>query len=171
VALGYGVANFHRQFEQMARAAEQALHHSRLAGQRVSHLFWLDLALVVGPRRADEALDLLDRLMPADPPTELQFARAWLLAMLGRFDEAWPIAREAHERARDLNGLEGVPEFAEIATLAGNHELAAEHLRLFCDYLEKRGQPGNLSYYLPRLGRSLCALGRIPRLTVGAAGP
>ena len=38
-ALGYGVANFRGRFEDYAHAAEQALRHARLAGQRNSHSF------------------------------------------------------------------------------------------------------------------------------------
>ena len=44
-ALGHGVANFRVHSEDYAHAAEQALRHARLAGQRNSHLFSLDDAL------------------------------------------------------------------------------------------------------------------------------
>ena len=58
------------------------------------------LALVVGPRPADKALRTLDAALPENPHPPDQLLRAVLLAMLGRFDEAWPLAREANDRLR-----------------------------------------------------------------------
>ena len=103
-ALGFGVANFRVRSEDYAHAAEQALRHARLAGQRNSHLFHLDDALIQGPRPADEALRTFDALLPENPHPRLLLSRAWLLSMLARFDEAARIAREAGERWRELTG-------------------------------------------------------------------
>ena len=160
-ALGYGVANHRGYFEDWAHAAEQALHHARLTGQRNSSLFGLEGALAHGPRPADEALRTLDTLLPENPHPRVLLGRAWLLAMLARFDEATRIAREAGERWRELTGDDRV-DFAlgEIATTAGRHEDAAVNLRRYCDLVEARGQRSFLSTYAPMLGRSLCALGR-----------
>jgi class 3 adenylate cyclase len=160
-ALGFGVANHRGYFEDWAHAAEQALRHARLAGQRNSHLFGLEGALAHGPRPADEALRTLDALLPENAHPRLLLARAWLLAMLARFDESARIAREAGERYRELTGDDRV-DFAlgEVATTAGRHEDAAVHLRRYCDLREARGQRSFLSTYAPLLGRSLCALGR-----------
>jgi ATP/maltotriose-dependent transcriptional regulator MalT len=44
--------------------------------------------------------------------------------------------------------------------LAGEHELAAEHLRRACDLMEAQGHLGGLSSFAPMLGRELCVLGR-----------
>ncbi len=160
-ALGHGVANFRVRSEDYAHAAEQALRHARLAGQRNSHLFSLDDALTQGPRPADEALRTLDALLPENPTPRMLLSRAWLLTMLARFDEADEIAREAGERWRELTGDDWVDVFlARLATTAGRHEDAASHLRRFCDLLEARGLRSYLSTYAPLLGRSLCALGR-----------
>jgi class 3 adenylate cyclase/tetratricopeptide (TPR) repeat protein len=159
--LGMGVANVRWRYEEHAHAAEQALHHARLAGQPPSRLFALDMALVYGPRPADEALRALDAVLSdAAPPWPL-LHRAWLLAMLCRFDEAWSVAREPSDRMHELTGSErGEPQLSEIATLAGDHEAAAGYLRTYCDRLQERGERSVLSTYAPRLGRSLCALGR-----------
>jgi len=160
-ALGFGVANFRGRFEDFAQAAEQALRHARLAGQRTSHLFRLDHALTSGPRPADEALRTLDALLPENPHPRLLLERAWLLAMLARFDEAARIAREAGERWRELTGDDWVDVYlGRIAATAGRHEDAAAHLRRFCDLLEARGLRTLLSTYAPLRGRSFCALGR-----------
>ncbi len=160
-AYGYGVANTHGRYGDWARAAEEALRHARLAGQRPGHLFDLDSALVLGPTPADEALDRLDSELPSRPHPAAAGMRPQLLAMLGRFDEAWETARDANVRLRELTGGAEV-EFtlAEIAVLAGDDEAAAEHLRVFCDYLAERGHRALLSTFAPILGRVLCTLGR-----------
>jgi class 3 adenylate cyclase/tetratricopeptide (TPR) repeat protein len=160
-ALGF-VANVHCRYAEWADACEQALRHARLAGQRPTDLFLLPLALVMGPTPADEAARRLDAVLPENPhPYPLLF-RSHLLAMLGRFDEAWPAARAAGERLRELTGGADGGEYtlAEIASLAGDHEAAARHLRGFCDFLQEAGQRGLLSTFAPMLGRALCALGR-----------
>jgi tetratricopeptide (TPR) repeat protein len=86
--------------------------------------------------------------------------------MLGRFDEAWALARPAAERARALGGVhsghagQGEAELGEIAALAGDHATAAGHLRRDCDRYERAGDRAHLSTLAPQLGRALCALGR-----------
>ncbi|HEX9415704.1 MAG TPA: adenylate/guanylate cyclase domain-containing protein [Gaiellaceae bacterium] len=160
-AFAFGVANFRWQYEEQARAAENALRHARLAGLPHSELFTLDMALVYGPRPADEALRTLDAALPESPAPRPLFHRAWLLAMLARFDDAWHVAREAEARARELSGASSAePQLAEIATLAGDHELAASYLQRQCERVERLGERSFLSTYAPRFGRSLCALGR-----------
>jgi tetratricopeptide (TPR) repeat protein len=161
-AIGYGVANLRCQFAEWERAAEQALVHARLSGQRPTHLFSLEVTLVLGPTPASEAIATLDAFLPELPhPYPLLF-RSHLLAMLGRFDEAWPSAREASARLRELTGGADGGEYAlaEIASLAGDQAAAAEHLRGFCAFLEEHGQHGLLSTFAPMLGRALCAVGR-----------
>jgi ATP/maltotriose-dependent transcriptional regulator MalT len=83
-----------------------------------------------------------------------------LLAILGRFGEAWPLAREANDRLRALRGSLEEGWLAEIAMLAGDHEAAVHYLRRSCESLEARGMRNVLSSTAPQLGRALCALGR-----------
>jgi class 3 adenylate cyclase/tetratricopeptide (TPR) repeat protein len=161
-ALGFGVANTHGRYAEWARAAEQALQHARLAGQRPAHLFYLDSALVLGPTPADEALERLDSALAQRPHPAAVVFRPQLLAMLGRFDEAWESARDANVRLCELTGgAEGEFTLAEIALLAGDYAASADHLRTFCDYLEESGQRALLSTFAPALGRALCVLGRL----------
>ena len=162
VALGYGVANARCRFADWAEAAEQALNHARLAGQRPAHLFSLDLSLVLGPTPADEAVRTLDAVLPETPHPQPLLFRAELLAMLGRFDEAWQSALEASERLREVTaGADGGESaLAEIARLSGDYDRAASHLRRFCDFLTAHGQHALLSTFAPMLGRMLCQLGR-----------
>ena len=160
-ALAYGVANWRLRFEDYAHASEQALHHARLAGHRRSHLFRLETALVLGPRPADEALRALDALLPENPHPRLLLCRAWLLTMLARDEEARQVAAEAGARYRELTGDDWVDILlGDIAAAAGDHESAADHHGRFCKLMEARGQRYSLSTYAPRLGRSLCGLGR-----------
>jgi class 3 adenylate cyclase/tetratricopeptide (TPR) repeat protein len=162
VALGYGVANARCRFADWAEAADEALNHARLAGQRPAHLFSLDLSLVLGPTPADEALRTLDAVLPETPHPQPLLFRAELLAMLRRFDEAWQSALEASERLREVTGGAdgGEAALAEIAGLSGDYERAASHLRGFCDFLTAHGQHALLSTFAPKLGRMLCQLGR-----------
>ena len=86
--------------------------------------------------------------------------RSLLLAMLGRFDEAWLTARESSQRAQALTGNSQAQFPAQIATLEGDHAAAVECWRDHCHLLERHGDRATLSTAAPLLGRSLCALGR-----------
>ncbi len=159
-ALGFGVASPRGQNESSAHAAEQAMRHARLAGERRTFLFYLGLALVMGPRPADEALRRIDAVLPEHPYPDDLLMRANLVAMLGRLDEARALARDANQRLQEYRGFGGEHWVAEIDILAGDHEAAAVNLRRFCDVLEAKGRRNFLSLYAPRLGRELYALGR-----------
>ena len=161
-AVGFGVANARGQYAEWARAAEQALVHARLAGQRPTHLYYLDLVLILGPTPADEALETLDALMLEGAHPHPQLLRSVLLAMLGRFDEAGPLAKEASERQRELAPAldDGSYILAEIARFEGDNEAAARHLGAFCDFLSEHGHSSMLSTFAPLYGRWLCATGR-----------
>jgi tetratricopeptide (TPR) repeat protein len=155
------VASLLGRFEKVAHAAEQQIRHARLAGERQTHLFHLASALTQGPRPAEEALRTLEAALPENPQSMPLLYRALLLAMLGRFDEAWALARTAGEQRRELTGSFG-GEFAlaSIAELNGDYEAAAGYLRRVCDRQEAHGLRSLLSGYAPALGRSLCKLGR-----------
>jgi class 3 adenylate cyclase len=160
-ALGFGVANFRGRWDDWAQAAEQALRHTRLAGQPSAPRTGHELAIASGSRPADEALAMLDALLPESPYPAALLVRAWLLGMLGRFEEASLIEREASNRLRELTGVNWVEWLpAEIASLAADHEAAASHLRRLCDLLEEHDQRFYLSSVAPTLGRELCSLGR-----------
>jgi tetratricopeptide (TPR) repeat protein len=162
-ALGLGVANMRGRFEDCARAAERATEEWRLAGVPPTDPGgFLGLALILGPRPAEEALEALDATLPETPHPNPLGGRAWLLGMLGRLDEADAVATHARERAYELTADYGVTDWtsAEIAALAGDHERAAHHLERQCKFLEDAGHQAQLSTFAPRLGLELCELGR-----------
>jgi class 3 adenylate cyclase/tetratricopeptide (TPR) repeat protein len=160
-AIGTGVANFRGHYDEWAKASEQALHHSRLAGQYHSDLFRLPDSLFLGPRPADEALRILDAALPEPAHPSTLLWRAVLLAMLNRFDEAEPLAAEAGERLRELTGdPAGSFMLSQIAHYRADDETAARQLRQYCDLLREQGLLFNLSSYAPLLGRLLCMLDR-----------
>jgi class 3 adenylate cyclase/tetratricopeptide (TPR) repeat protein len=159
-ALGFTVANCRLRCEEHAYASEQALHHARLAGQPRNDLFHLDGALAFGPRPADEAIRALDAALGEARHPHPLLARAYLLALLGRFDEAWEIAYEQTERLRELRGSGHEAWSGWIARLEGDEERAAGYFRAFCDSMEEQGQTAALSGFVAELGRSQCALGR-----------
>ena len=65
---------------------------------------WIDWALILGPRPADEGLRMLDELAAGRPPGAADLGRAVLLAMLGRIDEAWPLAEARSDHLREVSG-------------------------------------------------------------------
>ncbi len=162
-ALGYGVANGRARADAWAAAAEQALHHSRLAGRPgLARPTDLGVALCVGSRPADEALETVDRLLvELGRRPELLLSRGWLLGMLDRRDEAWRDAEEAYARLSEQSSTRW-PDWhlAEISSLAGDYADACSRLQIVCDWLDATEQTGFLETYLGRLGRELCMLGR-----------
>ena len=150
------------RYEEAGRATERALSYT-------GHVGWPPLsgpstglpgALVMGPRPADEALETLDALLPEAPHPRTLLFRALLLAMLGRFDTAWPLAQEASARVSERAADSGEFALAGIAVIEGDHEAAERHYRAYCDFLREHNQRSLLSTAAPRLGRELCALGR-----------
>jgi tetratricopeptide (TPR) repeat protein len=159
-ALGFGVANMRGRLDDWATASLQARHHSRLAGRSAPSADQ-GTALVCGSRPADEALEIVDRVLAETPSAWLQLNRAWLLAMLDRGADARQIAEEASARLCDQgNARWGEWILAEISTLAGDYEDASNRLRILSEWLETVEQLAFLESYLGQLGRTLCQLGR-----------
>ena len=88
--------------------------------------------------------------------------RAQLLAMLGRFDEAWALALPAGERCAraDRRRLGRVRCSARSRDSPATTRRGRALLRRTATCSRQRGQLALLSTYAPQLGRSLCALGR-----------
>ena len=160
-ALGVGVANSRGRWADNVLASEQALEHSRLAGQQRTGLFFLQLALVLGADSGGRGARAA-RPAPARTPDAYSLTnRAVLLGMLDRFDEAVSLALEANTRLRDVDGRRfGEARLADIAEYRGEYEQAAEHRREAYEWLEEQGLLGYVATFAPQLGRDLCILGR-----------
>jgi tetratricopeptide (TPR) repeat protein len=156
-----GVANMRGCFEDGTQAMVAALRHARRAGQPVLGFFtaWLGVHLVWGPRPASEALATFDSVLGESPYPPALVARALLLAMLGRIDEAWAVTLPAQERSREL-GFPAWAVSAEIALVAGDYEAAAAYWRDTCEVQEASGDLPGLSSSASALARILCLLGR-----------
>jgi class 3 adenylate cyclase/tetratricopeptide (TPR) repeat protein/DNA-binding winged helix-turn-helix (wHTH) protein len=157
--LAFGVANGRGRYQDMMKASEQADQHAKLAGRPDAGLGFSTLALVEGPTPAGEALQLLTSRQKNPSPPEALF-RAVLLGMLGRFDEAWPLALGANERLRELRGDARGWWLGTIAAFAGDHETAVRYYRRALEFHESTGNTGAVSGVAPLLARELCALGR-----------
>ena len=96
-------AEFHQQHDDVVEASLQALRYQRLAGYSRSET-WLEWSLILGPRPADDAMRMMDELADRRPPGSQDVPRAALLAMLGRFDEAWPLAEARSNHLREVTG-------------------------------------------------------------------
>jgi class 3 adenylate cyclase/tetratricopeptide (TPR) repeat protein len=156
--LGYGVANFRGRWDDWAHAGREALRHARAAGQPAGS-FYIALAIASGTTPAGEALEAVETLLPAISYPGLDMMRAYLLAMLGRFDEAVALAEDSRRRIFELRGtnwVDWVP--AKIAAYRGDHEAAVGYLRPLCTLLRDRDERFYLSTEAADLGRELCAL-------------
>ncbi len=154
-----GTAMYRGRYDDYARACEQAIEYAH----EIGHPGTLELAgaLVFGSRPADEALVTLDRLLVNEPHPWARLERAELLAMLGRFEEAWATANEASRQLLERTGDEGGEQLlGRVAVLTGDDEAAVGYFEVDCHRLQSRKQLAVLSSYAPMLGRSLCALGR-----------
>jgi tetratricopeptide (TPR) repeat protein len=146
--------------EDWAHAAEQSIRHAQAAGWRTPDDFGLLSALTAGPRPADKALRTIDELLPDDSFPPVLLKRAYLHAMLARFDEARALADRAAERIRELGVSRFEVWFAEVAALEGDFEQAASYARQAVGDFEAHGHRIFQAYYGAKLARWLCALGR-----------
>jgi class 3 adenylate cyclase/tetratricopeptide (TPR) repeat protein len=161
LSLADGAYNFRGRFADAEHAAEEAVRHAALGGRR-TYPYFVPVALHVGPRSASEALQRLDELAADYPHPAIDLRRAVILAMLDRVEEARKLVEISVGQTQDFSvyELRILPLLAEIEELDGNHEAAAELLRIVCDRLVEHGSTALLSTVAPQRGRLLCALGR-----------
>jgi class 3 adenylate cyclase/tetratricopeptide (TPR) repeat protein len=159
-AIGYGVANARGRMEDWAQAAEKAIRHAREAGTWAGDLHGLPPALIWGPRPADDALRAFDAARPTVLAAPGVLCRAYLLAALGRFEEAWELALPAAERLRESGEHRQYEWLADLSVLSGDYEAAVRHRQKTVEELRARGHTAFEATYGAHLGRSLCAVGR-----------
>jgi tetratricopeptide (TPR) repeat protein len=172
-------AHFRMRNDESVAAFERALGYFRLVGDSaLSVTVNFEWALILSPRAADEGLRMLDELAPGRPPGDGDLTRAVLLAQLGRFDEAWPLAEAQSDHLREVTGdamADG--HLAAIAMLEGDRQRACRHHLNLIDALPP-GSDGTAATWRLPLARDLCYLGRLGeaerelrQAQVVAAGP
>jgi tetratricopeptide (TPR) repeat protein len=159
-ALGFGVANYRQEIEAWSEASLRCVAHARAAGWPKGDAFGLASALVWGPRPADEALRTLDELANELADGAYDHKRAYLLAALGRFDEAWAVAAPATERMREFGDGRYLDGPFEIAALQGDYDLAVQYGQKVVAIVTERGLVAFQASFGVRLGTYLCRLGR-----------
>ena len=152
-------SEFHQQQDNVVEALLQALRYQRLAGYSRSapELEW---SLILGPRPADDAMRTMDELADWRPPGSQDGVRAILLAMLGRFDEAWPLAEAGSSHLREVTGdtsRDAYEHLAMIATVEGDRERACRYV---VEAIERIVHVIPAATTKSRLARELCYLGR-----------
>jgi class 3 adenylate cyclase/tetratricopeptide (TPR) repeat protein len=154
-------AQWRMRNDESVVAFERALRYFRLAGDSPSSVtLELDWSVILSSRAADEGLRILDELAPGRPPGDGDLARAVLLAMLGRFDEAWPLAEARSDHLHEVTGgVMADAHLAAIAMIEGDRQRACRHHMDLIDALPPGSDGMAATWRLP-LGRDLCYLGR-----------
>jgi tetratricopeptide (TPR) repeat protein len=160
-ALGLGAYNHDCRFEQVVHATEMARSYEAHAGRPHPRSDGLHaMGLLYGPRPVGEALDRVEAL---DSTLRIDLIRAQLLLMSDRIEEARALARATEERARELGENAHAHanfDMADMESVEGNHEAAAERLRIWCNWCAEQDLVAGISSYAAQLGRELCLAGR-----------
>jgi tetratricopeptide (TPR) repeat protein len=161
LSLARGVYNGRCELERIRHAVERGLHYAVLAGFPANDRGYRSVVAIYGPDPVPEALDEVEALLGAAHSPFDGLARAQLLAMSDRHKEAQIVAAEMAAHIREL-GFGELHQFqvAAIDSLGGNHESAAERLRIVIEFVTEHGGRGYLSSFAPMRGRELCMLGR-----------
>ncbi len=153
-------AEFHQQHDDTVEALVQALRYQRLAGYSRSETY-LEWSLIIGPRPVDEAMRMMNEVAVWRPPGSQDGARAALLAMLGRFDEAWPLVAARASHLREVTGntsRDAYEDLGLVAAIEGDRERAAAYCAEMLEVLAVAAVPAATAK--GRLARDLCYLGR-----------
>jgi tetratricopeptide (TPR) repeat protein len=153
-------ANFRMQNDDDVEASLHALRYERLAGYSRSQTS-LEGALILGPRSVDAAMRMMDELAVTRPPGSQDLPRAALLAMLGRFDEAWPLAeaRSSHLREVTRNTSQDAYMYLELlATIEGDLERSCRYTAERIEVVSEFPIPAATAK--ARLAHDLCHLAR-----------
>jgi tetratricopeptide (TPR) repeat protein len=144
-----------RQGGASTAASERALSHAQLAGdifELREILEWYAITLFLGPMPADEAALRCERLLEktrGDTVAEVHLigAQAFLLAMLGRVDEAFAVLARGQEMMERLGEWIWIYTWhsAAIHLWQGDPAFAEAQLRPAYDALKKLGERSHFS--------------------------
>jgi class 3 adenylate cyclase/tetratricopeptide (TPR) repeat protein len=163
----WGLEHYRCRFGAAADAAMQAVEHAIAADEHYLVNFCrlnAAAAVVLGPMPVTEALDWLDQqaefLDP--PPTWLDFSRAQLLPLIGRFDEARAVHSSDVERRRERGDRLGLALVSgwEIEMQDGQFAKAEEAARRSCTLLDEMQERSFWSTKACELAQALYCLGR-----------
>jgi tetratricopeptide (TPR) repeat protein len=160
-ALGYGVANWRQQMDAWAQASVRCVSHARVVGWPKGDAFGVAAALVWGPRPADEALSTLDGLSDELGDAAYDLKRAYLMAALGKFEDAWAVAAPASERLREFGDARYLEWPFHLAELEGDYPRAVQHGGDVVELVRQRGLVAFEMYLGVQLGSCLCRIGRV----------
>jgi tetratricopeptide (TPR) repeat protein len=152
-------ANTHMQNNDEVDAWLQALPYQRQAGCSRSET-WLEWALILGPRPVDAAMRVIDEIAVWRPPSSQDLPRAALLAMRGRFDEAWALAEARSSHLREVAGAttrDAYETLAMIARIEGDLERARQYTAAVIELISHAAVP--VATTKGSLARILCYLG------------
>jgi class 3 adenylate cyclase/tetratricopeptide (TPR) repeat protein len=155
-------ANFRMQNDDDVHAGQQSFRYRRLAGDAPTTV-GVEWPLILGPRPVDEAWRMLDELDAVRPPEGAALARAALLAMQGRFDEAWPLAEARSSHLQEISGntlQEGHIYLWLIAVIEGDRERTFRHNADQIDVLVAGAAISVAAALQSFQARDLCYLGR-----------
>jgi len=159
-------ANFHQQWDAEVEAFLQALRYQRLAGYSRSDTE-IEYALIVGPRPVDDAMRTMDEVAVWRPPGAQDLPRAVLLAMGGRFVEAWALADARASHLREVTGDTSRDAYAYpavIAAIEGDRELGVRYMARELELIVNFAVPAATGR--SRIARELCHLGRFDEAEV-----
>jgi class 3 adenylate cyclase/tetratricopeptide (TPR) repeat protein len=153
------LANFRMRNEDDVDASLRAFHYYRAAGDSPS-LTRLEWPLIIGPRPVDEVTRTIDELEAWGRAGSTDLPRATLLAMAGRFDDAWPLAEAAanHLREVESDSFLSCAYLWLISTIEGDRERSRRHNAELVDAV--MGAESVAATYTTMLARDLCYLGR-----------
>ena len=158
--------------EEGAAVLERALGHARAAGSRIQEIYclmWLGLALVSGPRPADEAIRRCEEICTAEPGSAAEATVRTSMGLLeagrGQFERAQAACTAGRGLMREL-GLTldwaGSTMFVGRAhRVAGDFVKSERVLREGYDELRRIGETGYLSTVAGELGLTLALMGRL----------
>jgi class 3 adenylate cyclase len=153
------LANFRMRNDDDVDASLRAFHYYRVAGDSPA-LTRLEWPLIIGPRPADDVARTIDELEARGPAGSTDLPRAALLAMAGRFDEAWPLAEAQANHLREVSSETFLSSLYLwlIATIEGDWERALRHNVELVDGVEAAESVA--ATWTTMLARDLCYLGR-----------
>ena len=165
------------QMEAMRVAAERSLVHARrlgLARQELMSLGYLTAAMTEGPTPAADVLAWVDELAARGLRQScIEDARARMLAVAGRLDEARSIVAELRaglaDRGATLALMRRISTSYEIELLAGDHAAAAAFASELARLNEERREWGSLSTVAGQLAQALYGLDRLDEAEAEAA--